>query len=85
MLLRNVILLIHIPLQRREDTLLPQQVFPTLALHLQERIIRNPLLVRASAATGRGYGEVLQLLAQYDDGLLCQERVRIGCEFAGRA
>ena len=85
MLLRNIILLIHIPLQRREDTLLPQQVFPTLALHLQERIVRNPLFVRAGAATRRGYGKVLQLLAQYDDSLLCQERIRIGCKLARRA
>lgn len=85
MLLCNIVLLIHIPLQCCEDILLLEQVPTTLALQLEQLVVREPRVVRARARAARRDSEVFQLLAEYDDSLLRKQGVRLGGgpEFGG--
>jgi hypothetical protein len=75
MLLRDVILFIHIPLQRRENGALIQQILPALALKIQHGIVCDALIVRLLLPIFGRNCKVLELLAQDDNGLFCEERV----------
>lgn len=80
MLLRDVVLLVHIPLQRREDVALLHEVLTALALDGEQALVRDAVRVGRGVGPRLGRdGEVLQLLAQHDDSLLGQERVLRGC------
>lgn len=84
MLLRQVVLLADVSLQRREDALLLQQFLPTLLLQVDQLCTRLP-----GARVGRGLGniafrrdgKVFELLAKDDNGLLGQEWILGGSEF----
>lgn len=69
MLLRHIILLIHIPLQRSENIPLAHQILPALPLHVQKMFICDPGCVCSNLAIFWGNGKVFQLLAENYDGL----------------
>lgn len=63
MLLRNVVFLVDIALQRRKNALLLEKVFATLALEIQHALVGNSIRVCGRiSALGRD-GEVFQLLS----------------------
>ena len=75
MLLREVVLLVHVPLQRGEDVALVEEVLAAAALELEQRVVGDaPHVRRLLPALGRDR-EVLELLAEHDDRLLRQQRV----------
>lgn len=76
MLLGQIILLVHIPLQRREDGLSLGQRFAALPLHLAELLVGHSRgHLRARQRSGDGDGKVLEFLAEDDDGLFGEEGV----------
>ena len=75
MLLREVVLLVHVPLQRREDIALVQEVLPAVALEVQQRVIRNPTDVRRLLPSLGRNREILELFTEHDNRLLGQERI----------
>jgi hypothetical protein len=84
MLLRNVVLLVHIPLQRRKDLPPLQQPLPCHHLQLPQTLVRDPIHVRPRLASPRRDHKVLELLAEDDDALLVEERVRRRVVVEGR-
>jgi len=70
MLFSNIILLVHIPLERREYIPLFHEIVTRPALNTQQTIISNPILVSRRAAVLRRYGKIFQLFPQHDDCLL---------------
>jgi hypothetical protein len=76
MLFSNIVLPVHIPLERRENVLFLNQMLPTAALNVYQRLVGHAVLVRRrrGAVFGRDR-EVLELLAEDDDRLPGVERV----------
>lgn len=88
MLLGEVVLLVHVALQRGEDVPLVEEVIAALPLEVEQRVVRDTARVGSLLAFLRRDGEILELLAEDDDRLLGQERVlrRRGPEIgSGRA
>ena len=52
-----------------------EEVLAAVALEVEQRVVGDPARVRALGAVLGRDGEVLELLAEDDDRLLCQERV----------
>jgi hypothetical protein len=75
MLLGHIVLLVHIPLERSENITPLEEVAATLALEVDEGVVRDAGGVGASVgALGRNR-EVLEFLTENNDGLLGEERV----------
>lgn len=83
MLLGNIVLLVDVPLQRREDATFLHQVGARVALDLHQCLACYPLRSLSVFGWDR---EVLELLAENDDGLFCKQRIlrRSGAQFGGR-
>lgn len=80
MLLRQVILLAHIPLQRGKNRPLLLQCLARRAPQRPQLVIRRPgntLDIRTRESTGLGHAEILELFAQDNDGLLHEQRVAL--------
>lgn len=75
MLLREVILLVHVALQRGEDVPFVEKVITALPLKVEQRVVRDATRIRCLLALLWRDGEVLKLLAEDDDRLLGQERI----------
>ena len=75
MLLRNIVLLVHVSLEGREDVALLKQHLTALALDVEQRIVSDACGVCGRLAILRWDSEVLELLAENDDGLLGEQRV----------
>ena len=75
MLLRNVVFLVDITLERRKYTLLLEQHLTTLALQVQKGFIGVPTFVGQGVRFFGRDGKVLKLLPQNDDSLFREERV----------
>lgn len=73
MLLREVILLVHVALQRGEDVPFVEEVITALPLKVEQRVVRDATRIRCLLALLWRDGEVLELLAEDDDRLLGQE------------
>ena len=74
-LLRYIILLVNIALQCGEDVALMEQVVATLALQIEEGLVRYPVAICDRAAILRRDRKVLKLFAEYNNSLLGQEGV----------
>lgn len=76
MLLRLIVLLIDIPLQGCEDGPPRRQRLPTLPLQISQLLIRRARSqIRLRQASGGGDGEILEFLAEDNDGLFRQQGV----------
>ena len=84
MLFRNIVLLVHIALQRCEYVALVKQILPTTPFQLQQALVGNPVRVCGSAAVFRRDGEILKLFTENNDGLFRKKWVLSWSEFRRR-
>ncbi len=60
MLLRNVVLLVYIALQRSKDAPLFEKVFATIALKFKHALVGDSIHICGRISTRGWYGKVLQ-------------------------
>lgn len=85
MLLRNVVLLVDIALERGEDVTLVEEKVSASALNIQQGIVRDATRVRRRFAVFGWDGEVLKLFTEDDDRLFREEGIlRLGGTKVGR-
>lgn len=70
MLLSNIVLLIHIPLQCCENIPLAHKIIPRPPLNLCQRLSREPILLNLCRAILRWNREILKFLSKNDNCLL---------------
>lgn len=85
MLLRNVVLLVNVPLESSEDVTLLHEVLAAVPLDGKQTLVRKSVCVCHCISTLGRDGEVLELLAQHDDRLFGQQRILCGCGVEVRA
>lgn len=74
-LLRDVVFLIDIALQRRKDVALVQQKLAAFPLQVKKRVVCNTVAIRCCRSLLGWNGEILEFLAEYNNGLLCQQGI----------
>ena len=85
MLLRDVVLLVHVPLERCEDIALVQQKVAAFALQLEQRFVRDTVGIGRRLTVLRRNREVFQLFSENDDRLFREQGVlRLGRTVVGR-
>jgi hypothetical protein len=75
MLLRNVVLFIDITLKGGENVPFVKKVGSAGTLQGKKAFVCNAVGVRTGLRAFRWEGKVFKFLPQYDDSLLCQQRV----------
>lgn len=77
-LLRNVVLLVNIPLKRSKYISLLHDVLPASTLYLEEGGVGDALFVGGCAIILWRYSEIFEFFSKHDDGLFAQKWVLRG-------